>query len=958
MSDDALVIEFLEESLDSLTELDEKIAALLNSKDIVTDVNEVFRPVHSIKGASSFFKLTNLMQLAHKLETLLDQLRQFKRKMTEPISEVLNRGFFLLRGMVERGLSGDFEATDKEQEFIQELEALLSQDDSKESIASQLIEQIHSNDPEQLKKAEEQIKSILGLSESSSDQQTKPDSIEKIEDLLHLQIESPDSKTIQQIKDKSSELQQELEKVNADEALKHFKDFMEDFSTLADSPVGIDELLGSMLFEKLESVVSTLPTEKEQQEKEEENSKDSPIEQNQKEKESEESKPAPQPKAKTESKSIRINVQLLEDIMNLMSELVLSRNQLNVHSDSINNPELTKTTQQVSNIMTELQGKVMKTRLQPVSTIFNPLPGVVREISRNLEKEVELELHGKETELDRSILESIKDPLTHIIRNSLDHGIEKPEDRSQKGKDPKGILRIGAYHEGGQVVIEIKDDGNGVNIEKVAQKAIEKGLFTQSQIDSMTEKQVAELIFNAGFSTADKISQVSGRGVGMDVVKSNIVNLGGHIDMDTVPGKGTTLKLKIPLTLAIIPALIVETHGQRYAISQANLEEMVLLKEEDQAQIQTVRGTEVFRLRGEVLPLLRLNRILDLPDEASKEVLNIIILTTGKKSFGLIVDVLHDIQEIVVKSLDDFFKTIPIFSGATIMGDGSVSLIFDILKLAERVGIMEQDKDSAVQSKELQSSLDQQGQILLFSLQPNIVYGVKMDSIERLEKIKKSQIDYMGEKLFLRYREGILPLICCWTALDHPKEYNDELNIIVFTHLHKEFGLLVNNIEDVVQMDNKIITDLSTNPVYLGSCIIQHKVITLLNLIHLSQTLHNKQAHKLERLLVWEESSSLKDKVKYLREKGYQVTEVHNREEADEVLNSKENHVDVIVTDTDISDSDSEYLSDQVKKKLGQDIPLVAIHDNEDPSYQEHLDQQQLSEALGEILNSKLSASS
>lgn len=952
MADDPLVTEFLEESLDSLTELDEKIAELVNSTDIVTDVNEVFRPVHSIKGAASFFKLKGMMTLAHKLETLLDELRQFKREMTQELSEVLNRGFFILREVVQNGLDDDFELNETAEKFIVELEELLSGGENPEAMAKAIMALIRNGDDDSIIQVEEKINKILGLTQDDEEAGgEKDETLEKIEELLNAEISTPNPENVANLKIISEAFILQLEEKGAIEAMKAMKEFFEDFIALADSPVGVDEMLASVLFDKLDEVQSKLPSDKQ-----EEGSVNTKKETQSKQKEEEKTTDKKSDKKAVRSESVRINVMLLEDIMNLMSELVLSRNQLNLHASVVNHPELTKTTQQVSSIMTELQSKVMKTRLQPVSTIFNPLPGVVREISRTLEKDVELVLKGKATELDRSVLESIKDPLTHIIRNSLDHGLEFPDERKELGKQGKATLTISAYHEGGMVVIEISDNGRGVNIDIVSRKALEKGLYTEGQIAKMTEQQKAEIIFNPGFSTAEQISQVSGRGVGMDVVKSNIVNLGGHVDLHSQMGKGTVLKLKIPLTLAIIPALIVETQGQRFAISQANLEEMVLLKSSEKNKIEIVRGVEVFRLRGEVLPLLRLNRVIGYSEIEKDEddSINIIILSTGKRSFGLVVDKLHDIEEIVVKSLDDFFNNTPVFSGATILGDGSICLIFDILKMAELSGMKESETGDSGLIEDASGYISIERQVLIFSVNSQQTLGVCMDNVMRLEKVESVQIDRMSDYFYLRYRGGILPLISVWQVLDDPNfvEFPEMVNIIVFRVQNQEVGLLVRNIEDVVILDKQITTDVSCNPIYLGSVIVKQKVLSLLNLEHLAIH-YTANGKRRENLLVYHTDESLNDKIDQLKKSGYDVTEVKSREEVGSVLTSQ--MVDVVVLDTSVDKEDEDWMSEQMKVH-GDDKPVIHIDQMETAEYQEKLSEGQLSNALNEILQARLNS--
>ena len=947
MPNDPLVTEFLEESLDSLTELDERIAALSDSQDLVNDVNEIFRPVHSIKGASSFFKLTGMMSLAHKLETLLDELRKFERQMSKDISDTLNKGFFVLREVVQNGLNDNFELSTEANKFIEELEHILDGDLSPEEYAKQILDYINSGDENLLAKAGSLLYTALGIDEPTSE--IRNEDIENIEKLLKNELSEPNPDNIQNIKVASEAMLLELKDNKLKAPLSCMEEFYDDFCALADSPIGIDEMLSDVLFDKLTQVEGFLVVEPTIE-------KENIIE-----KSADTGEPAQkqqdtptQAKKGTRSESIRINVLLLEDIMNLMSELVLSRNQLNLHASNIDNSDLSKTTQQVSTIMTELQGKVMKTRLQPVSTVFNPLPGVVREISRTLGKEVDLVLNGKTTELDRSILESIKDPLTHIIRNSLDHGLEFPDERKEAGKKGNATLTISAYHEGGMIIIEIADNGRGVNLPIVCKKAIENGLYSEAQINKLSDKQKAEIIFKAGFSTAETISQVSGRGVGMDVVCSNIEAVGGNVDLESKTGEGTILKLQIPLTLAIIPALIVESNDKRYAISQANLEEMLLLKPEEKDLIERVQGVEVFRLRGKVIPLIRLNHILGFKDkqEVDKST-NIVVLSTGKKSFGLIVDKLHDIEEIVVKSLDDYFQSTPIFSGATIMGDGSVSLIFDVIKMAAMTGMSDTSSQMIESNTSIATTVEESSQVLIFNISENTSFGVIMDNVVRLEKIKTTDIDQMGSHSYLRYREGILPLVSSWEVFDVDENVMPEnMNIILFMHQEQEVGLLVRQIDDVVTLNGHIKTDLNNNPKFIGSSIIKGKVMSLLDLPYLAMTYTANESRR-ENLLVYQTGSELNSRISNLIESGYAVTEVHSKEEADSAFANQ--NVDVVVLDADLDADHQQYFSDQLETP-GKGTVLVQMEKSEssEKDYQTKLSKGQLSNALNQILQARL----
>src|SRR5271165_3795881 len=392
--------------------------------------------------------------------------------------------------------------------------------------------------------------------------------------------------------------------------------------------------------------------------------------------------------------TIRVGVNVLDKLMTLVGELVLARNQLLQISNTVEDASLQAVSQRMNLIATELQEQVMKTRMQPIGNIWGQFPRTVRDVALGCGKEVGIEMEGKETELDKTIIEAIKDPLTHLVRSSVDHGIELPEARVKAGKARVGRLILRAFHEGGQVNIEISDDGAGLSSDRIRKKAIERGVITAEQAARMTEREIFNLIFLPGFSTAEKVTNVSGRGVGMDVVKTNVEKIGGTVDVQSTLGRGTTVRVKIPLTLAIIPALVVTCGGDRYAIPQVSLLELVRV-ESDQAGkgIELVHGAPVYRLRGQLLPLVYLSRELKLATDARppaerEGAVNIVVLQADGRQFGLVVDEINDTEEIVVKPLRKQLKTVKVFAGSSIMGDGRVALILDVLGLAQRAGVL------------------------------------------------------------------------------------------------------------------------------------------------------------------------------------------------------------------------------------------------------------------------------
>lgn len=545
--------------------------------------------------------------------------------------------------------------------------------------------------------------------------------------------------------------------------------------------------------------------------------------------------------------TIRVDVALLDKLMTRVGELVLARNQILQHVSRLDDGDLISTTQRLNLITTELQEGVMKTRMQPIGNIWAKFPRVVRDLSAQLNKQVRIEMSGKDTELDKTIVEAIKDPLTHLIRNSIDHGIERPEVRSANGKNPEGRLQLSAYHEGGQVNIEICDDGAGLNVERIRRKGIERGLVSAEQAARMSDRDVYQLIFSAGFSTAEQVTSVSGRGVGMDVVKTNIERIGGMIDLQSRPGEGTTIRIKIPLTLAIIPALVITNDGDRYAIPQVSLLELVRLDADDARQnIEYVHGAPVYRLRGKLLPLVRLSERLGMTsaataaaptklDPSEQNVVNIVVLRADDSQFGLIVDKVNDTEEIVVKPLGRQLKSIGEYAGATIMGDGAVALILDVKGLAVASGIHAENHDgtqaSDAEGHATQGSVSQS--LLLVDVGDARRFALPTSMVARLERIPAKIIEQADGREVIQYRGKILNLVHLVDVVDRVPRRDrakEELQVVVYEDHQHSFGLVVHRIVDVAETELALAQNKVGNEHLLGTAIIQQRVTDVLNL--------------------------------------------------------------------------------------------------------------------------------
>jgi two-component system chemotaxis sensor kinase CheA len=545
--------------------------------------------------------------------------------------------------------------------------------------------------------------------------------------------------------------------------------------------------------------------------------------------------------------TIRVGVKLLDKLMNLVGELVLARNQLLQFSSTTQDAGLHAVSQRMNLIATELQESVMKTRMQPIGNIWNKFPRTVRDLALSCGKEVRLEMVGQDTELDRTIIEAIKDPLTHLVRNSMDHGIEAPAVRKQAGKDGMGVLSLRAFHEGGQVNIEISDDGAGLNVDRIRRKAVERGLTSSEQAARMPDRDVFNLIFLPGFSTAEKITNVSGRGVGMDVVKTNVGKIGGIVDVQSVAGKGTTVKVKIPLTLAIIPALVVRCCGERFAIPQVSVTELVRL--EPVKAVETVHEVPVYRLRGQLLPLVFLSQMLnprrksedsgnfvEVPPCMQKNV-NIVVLQADGQAFGLVVDDILDTQEIVVKPLRKQLKGISAYSGATIMGDGWIALILDVLGLAQQSNVIAESRDSARDRRHSEFSRGASGDEHALLLVENGLEGraaIPLAMVSRLEEFPRSVIERAGIQEVMQYRGQIIPLVRLSDVIPATDDleilaHAGSIQVVVYSEGKRTVGLIVDRIVDIVN-ERAAVESLTLRAGVVGSFVTQGHVTDLLDL--------------------------------------------------------------------------------------------------------------------------------
>jgi two-component system, chemotaxis family, sensor kinase CheA len=654
--------------------------------------------------------------------------------------------------------------------------------------------------------------------------------------------------------------------------------------------------------------------------------------------------------------TIRVGVDVLEDLMTLVSELVLTRNQLLQLARAQENPAFAVPLQRLSQITSDLQEGVMKTRMQPIGNAWNKLPRLVRDLACDLDKKIELVMMGADTELDRQVLELIKDPLTHMVRNSGDHGLESPAERLAAGKPETGRITLNAFHEGGHIIIEIADDGRGLNLAGIRKKVLAQGLATPGELEGMSEAQIQRFIFRAGFSTAAAVTAVSGRGVGMDVVKTNIERIGGAIDLKSVEGHGTTFTIKIPLTLAIVSALIVESAGERFAIPQISVMELVRARVEVSAEsdndgepvIERIDGTPVLRLRDRLLALVNLNTLLqlgtaqDAPATHQTESdgrLHIVVAQVGASLLGIIVDRVFDTEEIVVKPVAPILRHITMFSGNTILGDGSVIMILDPNGIARATGIGSGDTrmaDTIGTGRIATAGMAERTSMLLFRAGGAETKAVPLALVARLETIESSKIESSDGQPITQYRGRLMPLVAMAGAVDMQRTRQ---MVLVFTDVDRALGrdrcmgLVVDEIVDVVEEHLKI--ELAAErPGLLGTAVIAGKATDLIDTGYWVMQAFNDwfSSHEnggraqASRILVVEDSDFFRQMLApALSAAGYEVTAAASAEEA---LRLRDAGVmfDAIISDIEMPNMDGVTLVRRLRADgPWMELPVIAL---------------------------------
>ncbi|BCJ89970.1 ATPase [Terrihabitans soli] len=919
---DDLLREFLTETNESLDVVDIELVKFEQDPNNAKILDNIFRLVHTIKGTCGFLGLPRLEAIAHASETLMGKFRDGAAVNTEAVSLVLT-SIDRIKSLLAELERTEAEPEGEDRDIISQLEAM----SQGVGTASAVHAPAHAAPPPAppAPKAEDKPIIVQTLERDLRPGEVSLDDLEKA--FRETAPEETPVKAAAPAPAAPSEKEVRIGEVSEEELERAFRE--------ADGPE-----LGPVKYEReaAPAPAAAAPAAP---------APAAPAAEKPAAKKPEPKKPAAAAAADDEgggklensiaSQSIRVGVDTLEHLMTMVSELVLTRNQLleivRHHEES----EFKTPLQRLSNVTAELQDGVMKTRMQPIGNAWQKLPRVVRDLAQELGKKIELDMHGAETELDRQILDIIKDPLTHMVRNSADHGLEPTEDRKMLGKPEKGTIRLSAFHEGGHIIIQIADDGRGLNVDRIKKKALENGLATESELERMNESQIQKFIFHPGFSTAAAVTSVSGRGVGMDVVKTNIDLIGGTIDLKSVVGEGTTFTIKIPLTLAIVPALIVEVAGDRFAIPQIAVIELVRANAQSEHQIEHIKDTPVLRLRNKLLPLIHLRKLLGLADADNVETGNgfIVVTQVGPQTFGIVVDGVFHTEEIVVKPMSSRLRHITMFSGTTILGDGSVIMIIDPNGIAHAVGsdVTAAAFKSAESEEHKGPTTNQLVSMLVFRSGGQELKAVPLSLVTRLEEIDVKKIEVSNGRNLVQYRGSLMPLI---EVTEETKIREDGAQpLLVFSEDGRSMGLIVDEIVDIVE-DQLNIEVASTQQGILGSAVVKGQATEIIDIAHylplaFDDWLIRKEQNKTgparpRHLLFVDDSAFFRNMLlPVLRATGYEVTAVGSGPEALNLMKAGQTF-DVVVSDIEMPEMSGFDLAEAVRADSRHaNVPIIAL---------------------------------
>lgn len=961
MEQDELIVVFVEESVEHLESIEPDLLTLeQNPEHIDSDiVNRIFRAVHSIKGAAGFFGFQNVGHLSHRMENLLSLLRDGEITITDEFTDALFSGIDLLRTMFDDvGSSEQFDI----QEPIDRLTALINQTDQPDNIVTVKEQPVTGKQPRAFDLQESELSRFvekgqflytisIHLKTDLTDKGKTPlDLIKSITSTGEL-IES--RLDIDEIQGMDDCLENEITFVFAFATILE-QDLLPQALDIPEQRISVIDIESRQLKQGIETV-NDLVSKKLAQAKNtasmlKEAQQESPGRLDHPQKE-----PSPpdqkSPHTVHTEEKIRVGINLLNDLVNLAGEMVLGRNQLNQVAMPLvkDVPGLDTVTGHISRITTEMQEKIMQMRMQPVSMIFGKFQRVVRDLSKKMNKEIRLVTYGEDVELDKSIIEALSDPLTHLIRNSVDHGIESPEDREKTGKPRQGLIELRAYHQAGHVYIGITDDGGGIDGPAVGEKAVQKELITREQMKEMGEKELAKLIFKPGFSTAEQVSDVSGRGVGMDVVMTNIQQLGGTVEIDTELNRGTTISLVLPLTLAIVSGLVICSDNQFFILPEANIDELVRIKpDERKSRINVVQQSYVLRLRDILLPLVSLKAVLGLalsPEkgdifENQAEPLRILVIKHGSTRFGLLVDSVENIEEIVVKPLPRYLSNQKCFSGASIMGNGSIAMILDVGGLFDKAKLhhAEMKSEDKTQKTEKGTSEKDIQTLLLFDNCTSERFALPLELITRIEKVKQSNLEKIKDQYYLQYQGDKLRLVFLEHHLpvEKPDRSNDATIAIIVPKMVKyPMGIVIGSVQGTINEAVEIDTLSITAPGLFGSAILDGRITLLPDMYRLFELAApewydrgagSQKDHSLaKRILIVEDTPFFRMIEKdYLISAGYEVLEAENGKEALAILERE--IVDGVILDIVMPEMDGWQTIRAIRADSSlKDLPVMAV---------------------------------
>ncbi len=904
---DDLISEFLVETNESLEALDLDFVELEQDPGNTAIIGNIFRVMHTIKGTCGFLGLSRLEKVAHAAENVMDKLRDQVFEADADVISLILEANDRIKALIEVLEETEAEPEGSDQELIDKLNSCAENNGVVAGGGSAPIENGLSEKKDQ-------------PAAGTSDLDEEIDFTPVVADYAADENEPEATGT--------SDLDEEID----------FTPVVADYAT----PGGeVEETQSVKISEeaKKEAVSTGLDVA----------SKEDGADK----------------KKATVNQSIRVNLDILEDLMQMVGELVLTRNQLlqlmRNNTDGNNSGDLATPLQRLNHITTELQEGVMKTRMQPIGNAWAKFPRLVRDLAHDLGKKIELKMIGADTDLDRQMLEAIKDPLTHMVRNSADHGIESVENRIAAGKPETGTVTLSAYHEGGHIIIKIADDGKGLDIERIKAKAVENNLVTPEELETLSEKQIYQFVFKPGFSTAAEVTAVSGRGVGMDVVVSNIEKTGGHVEINSWPGRGSEFLIRLPLTLAIMPVLIVQSGEEIFAIPQIRVSEIVRIDKDDQEDgndIEIINNSPVLRLRGRLLPLISLSRTLNISrqklhdndnedvDRKKEEAIEpfIVVCEVGSQSFGIMVDKVFHTEEIVVKPNSSLIKDLEVYSGCTILGDGTVIMILDpsgIIRTGGIAGISEDqqsDKDSSIQDGSMES-------FLVFNAWNKTPRAIPLELVSRLEEIDAAKIEWSGGSRVIQYRGGLMRLIIMDDAVDFPEE--GIVEVIVFTDGDRAMGIVVEEIVDI-ERHSMDIKSVSSHEGILGSLIINEVATDLIDVSHYfakvftgwlshkdaSDSFGKEETDIAARILLLDDSTFFRKFMEpVLVVAGYDVVSVGAGQQALDILNDADEHFDLIITDIDMPEMNGIEFAAKCREihKLSH-TPIIALssHEQED----------------------------